>query len=314
MDILLDRVHGHDPQKGQMIAALKTGRWPHSLIFDGPSGVGKKLFASALAQVLLCQKAELACGVCGDCQRVSKGQHESLLLVEAEKSQIKVEKSDEVQEFFKLKSLSSARVVIIDEAHFLNPQAGNSLLKLLEEPPENSYFFLITSNLRHILPTLRSRSQVLRFEPLSIDVLNALSPSPLWMRRTARGSLEKLTQLQQNDSDLRVRAGQWLKSLLSGEIVFLDDEVKLVVKQKNTAQELSQYWVTYLRDAALPAESRDVLNIDQTDLLKVLSQHPKEKLLDVAHLCLKWQSTLNGPRDGLLSFEQFCKKAAELKS
>jgi hypothetical protein len=96
---------------------------------------------------------------------------ESIMLVEPDGASIKIEQARDILQFISLRRIGRARVVIIDQAHLLNPQAANSLLKSLEEPPDGTYFFLVTSVPASILATIRSRSQQVRFGPLSADEL-----------------------------------------------------------------------------------------------------------------------------------------------
>ena len=103
-------------------------------------GIGKRQVAVAVAQQLLCSGRQEACGECSDCIRVKAGKHESVLL-QPDGAQIKVEQSRSVIKFLSLKSNHSVRIVIIDDAHLMNSQAANSLLKILEEPPSGVYFF-----------------------------------------------------------------------------------------------------------------------------------------------------------------------------
>jgi DNA polymerase-3 subunit delta' len=99
--------------------------------------------------------------------------------------------------------------VIIDSAHALNPQAGNALLKILEEPPPDTHFFLITAQASSLLPTIRSRAQAMRFAPLSDDDLagalstlaasDPVASAAAWSQpelAAARGSVEEALRLR----------------------------------------------------------------------------------------------------------------------
>ena len=88
-----------------------------------------------------------------------------------------------------LKNIGSARVVIINEAHRLNSQAANVLLKTLEEPPEESYLICVTSTLLGVLPTIRSRSQAVRFSTLKPDELGKVVKAPPWALSVGRADL-----------------------------------------------------------------------------------------------------------------------------
>lgn len=146
----------------EVIKSLQTrGRLPHGLMLVGGTHQSRRLVAMELTKTLVCDQGN-ACGQCGPCLRITSGQSESLLLVEPDGQNIKLEQAKLILEFFSLASVSKARVVIIDPANLLNQQAANSLLKLVEEPPPHSHILCLTPSSTLMLPTLRSRLQSLR--------------------------------------------------------------------------------------------------------------------------------------------------------
>ena len=173
---LLDHVVGHQSTIERLLASVDSDHFPSTVIFAGPEGIGKKMVALGIAQAMLCERRVYGgCGVCGPCIRIANGQSEGLLLIEAQGAAIKVEQAREALHFLALQKLGRARAVIINNAHLLNPQAGNSLLKELEEPTPNATFFLITGQASSLLSTIRSRAQTVRFQPLSdIQLCTAL--------------------------------------------------------------------------------------------------------------------------------------------
>jgi DNA polymerase-3 subunit delta' len=151
--------------------AALSGTLPPSLIFSGPEGVGKRLAAVALAQVVNCLAPlnEDACGTCTACTRIARSVHPDVLTIESgESGNIKVDQVREAIERSAYRPFEGRRrVVIIDDAEALVPEAQNALLKTLEEPPAASMFVLVTSRPDVLLPTVRSRCQRLRFGRLS---------------------------------------------------------------------------------------------------------------------------------------------------
>ena len=187
-------ITGHRPLLALLARAIARGTLPPSLIFAGPAGVGKRLVATALAQALNCERpihdsessrngdaaavlGQDACGVCASCKRIARGVHADVLVIEpGDSGSIKV---DQVREAIDRSAYrpfeGKRRLVIVDEADAMIPEAQNALLKTLEEPPPASVFVLITSRPDVLLPTVRSRCQRLRFGPLApADVATAL--------------------------------------------------------------------------------------------------------------------------------------------
>jgi DNA polymerase-3 subunit delta' len=164
-------IAGHRHLLELLAGAAVRGTLPPSLIFAGPDGVGKRLAATALAQLLNCLSPAGAdsCGVCASCKRIARGVHADVLLIEPEESgAIKIEAiRDAIDRTAYRPFEGRRRVVIIDEADAVGEPAQNALLKTLEEPPPASVFVLVTSRPDVLLPTVRSRCQRLRFGRLA---------------------------------------------------------------------------------------------------------------------------------------------------
>ncbi len=162
-------------------------RMPHALLFAGPAGGGKRMFAEALAARELCAQNGVdghACGVCEDCLWRLSGNHPDLMRVIPEADQ--EDRGDAATEkpeggkaasrqivIEQIRSLQQAlttgghrggrRVVIIDPPEAMNLFTANALLKLLEEPTTNVLFILVSSSPKRLLPTIRSRCQTWAF-------------------------------------------------------------------------------------------------------------------------------------------------------
>ncbi|NLE37557.1 MAG: DNA polymerase III subunit delta' [Pirellulaceae bacterium] len=183
-------IEGHDAVVEQFRRALERGRMASSFLFVGPSGIGKRTFALALARTLLCQtRPESAmdpCGRCESCVQVTAGTHPDLLQVAKpkDKSFLPLElligdKEHRMREGLchdiGLKPyMAGRRVAIIDDADYLNAEGANSLLKTLEEPPPRSVLILVGTSPARQLPTIRSRCQLIRFQPLPEPIVARL--------------------------------------------------------------------------------------------------------------------------------------------
>lgn len=143
-----------------------------ALLLAGPRGVGKGALALAWASALLCESPAAdgaACGRCPGCHWLATGAHPDFrLLTLQEKSgkdgetrlatAIEVEQARDVVDFVQLSTYRAGhRVVVVDPANSLNLAAANALLKVLEEPPLNTVFVLVSDQPRQLLPTIRSR-------------------------------------------------------------------------------------------------------------------------------------------------------------
>ncbi len=172
--------------------AIQQNRLHHAYLFAGYDGVGKFKMAMQLAQYLLCTQPypislDLSeniggCGVCSACHRVEKQIHPDFHCIQREvnsnqvlEKDIKIDKIREIQQMLGLTPFENGkRVIVIKEADRFNVTSANALLKVLEEPYPNTFFILISSRPKAILPTILSRCQVLRFSPLSEELIHDL--------------------------------------------------------------------------------------------------------------------------------------------
>ncbi len=181
---------GHDAVVEQFRHSLAQGRLASSYLFLGPSGVGKRAFALKLAQALLCQSRDSTlldpCGQCEACLLAIAGNHPDLDLVQLpeDKRELPVKlfigdlahrNQEGLCHKMSLKPmLGRHRVAVIDDADYLTTESSNCLLKTLEEPPPGAVLILLATSRGRLLPTILSRTQVVRFRPLETDVLEQL--------------------------------------------------------------------------------------------------------------------------------------------
>lgn len=211
----------HDAQ-WQQLRATSTGL-PHALLLTGPDGVGKGLFAKALAARLLCEapQADGACGSCPSCRWFVAGNHPDFRHVipeaDAEKDtdsadgekkkasrQIRIDQIRELEDFVFIGAhRDGGRVLVIEPAEAMNLAAANAVLKILEEPPASVYFILVSSSWRRLLPTIRSRCRILKLgrpplpdaqawlqqqdQPTAAELLPLMGGAPLAALRESEG-------------------------------------------------------------------------------------------------------------------------------
>jgi DNA polymerase-3 subunit delta' len=179
---------------------LREKRFPHGLIFSGPDGVGKHTCALMIAKALNCPNAESDgfCDQCSACRKIDSGAHPDVITIslEDEATQIKIAQIRQLLSTLDLQPLEGRnKVFIIDPANLLNAEAANALLKGLEEPPENSFFILITVNVHELLMTIRSRSQVYNFTPLTLDEIRQHGVTDELTVRWSQGSIGRARSL-----------------------------------------------------------------------------------------------------------------------
>jgi len=216
----------------------------HAYLFHGPRGVGKKTFARTLALRLHCERPTSFplgfCGQCGSCRRGIAGTSGDTIVVDDEfvrsadalagklerkTSDIGIEASRRMIALMQLKSYEGGRLIAIvpDFDRVTGVEAYNAILKELEEPDPGKLFLITSEHPNAILETIRSRTVMVRFEPLSDDeIAKTLSSEYGQAReraktiaRRAQGSLgDAIDELDDEGASLRQAARAWLLACL----------------------------------------------------------------------------------------------------
>jgi DNA polymerase-3 subunit delta' len=171
--MLLADIAGQEHAVAALLRAVASGRLAHACLFDGPESVGKRSAALGLALALCCtERPGQGCGTCDACRRIESGRHPDVLAFAPATTQYLVEQAREIVAMAATRPHEApARVLILDSADCLNPSSANCLLKTLEEPFPGNHLVLVTSAPDRLLPTIRSRTQRVRFVALSAAAL-----------------------------------------------------------------------------------------------------------------------------------------------
>ena len=229
--------------------SLKLGRLSHAYVLTGPDGIGKRKFARLLAQSMFCREHapdEIeACGECRGCRGFTAGTWPDFMEIglPAGKTEIPIslilgesDKRGREGLCFELSmspQASERRVALINDAHRMNQEGANALLKTLEEPPAQALILLVCDNPDSLLPTIRSRCQVIRFFPLTeVDVSEILlteqmvetAEEAVQVAAMSEGSITLAQQLL--NADLRA-----LREMVSGQLEQLEQMQPLEVSK-----------------------------------------------------------------------------------
>jgi len=289
---------------------IRSGTMPHALLFTGDAGVGKKMTATALAMACNCltlksalrhpphPEAIDACGLCVPCKKISGGHHPDVIRVAPLSSVIRIAQIRSLLQSLALKpNEADRRVVILSEAQTMNPEAGNALLKVLEEPPDRTLLVLTASQPSDLLPTVVSRCRHLRFNPLcSADVKQLLTlaggidpESAETVSILCGGSYTRAQQLidrqwlSRRDWIIRAIADQMANDGPPKIRAWLALSEKLA-KKKDLIEESLEIVTMWLRDVlVVEHDPKRVFNRDRLDTLsKIASQvSPAQLLLQI---------------------------------
>ena len=175
------RTIGHDKAVSIAKRGLAQRRLSHAYLIAGPRHVGKMTLAIDLAMALCCTEEHRPCGACAQCSRVARGLHADVRVVGIDGGETESGRSrvligiDQVRQIQREASLTpfegSHRVIIFDGAERLSEEAANSLLKFLEEPPDQVVLLLLTSDSGALPPTVVSRCQLLELRSVPAQVI-----------------------------------------------------------------------------------------------------------------------------------------------
>ena len=167
---MFDKILGNDKIKFELINSIKSGKYSHSYLFLGISGIGKKMIAREFAKMILCEGEEKYCGKCKSCIEFDSGNNPDFLEIEPDGNNVKIEQIREMQrKIVEQPIISKQKVYIIDDSDSMTREAQNCLLKTLEEPPEFATIILIGANESSFLSTIKSRCTIIKFNPIQDD-------------------------------------------------------------------------------------------------------------------------------------------------
>lgn len=156
---------------------ISEGRLAGGYLFLGPQGIGKKLAAITLAKTVNCLEATTdSCDRCSSCRKIEAATHPDVHVIEPQddEAEIKIEYIRKLKSDIALRPYEGKKkVFIINDAHKLNPESSNALLKVLEEPPKDSLIILITDRPALLFKTVISRCKTVRFFPQRRQELEA---------------------------------------------------------------------------------------------------------------------------------------------
>ena len=250
--------------------AFTSGRSAHAYIFAGPEGVGKFRTVCEWARLLLCHDPVIennyaeSCGQCRSCQLFETGSHPDFNHIYKELREFTEDGKgkgppvdlpiDVVRDFLIAKvsirpSLSQRKVFIVSEAERLNVHSQNSLLKVLEEPPLYCCIVLICTRLDKLLPTTKSRSQIIRFGPIDEErIIESLKEMGIddrqaqYFARLAEGSLGTACQwakLELADAKLYETKKELISSLAGYEYA---DALDLADELLDKSKKITSVW------------------------------------------------------------------------
>jgi DNA polymerase-3 subunit delta' len=272
-------IYGHDAIAERFRRTLETGRLASTYLFVGTSGIGKRRFALQLAHALLCTDSADTqlnpCGRCESCRLFLSGNHPDLDVVglQPDRSELRISQFVGYDDYLKQEALchriafkpfyGGRRIAIVDDADHFNLESANCLLKTLEEPPPQSLLILIGTSPSRQFPTILSRAQLVRFQPLDAETVERILVDEQLVadRQAARraaelseGSVERAMELA--DPELWTFREQLFRQFASPSAVrlarsvqaFVDEAGKEAAKKRERLRMVLGLAISYYRE------------------------------------------------------------------
>ena len=291
-----------------LISLLQNKTIPHALLFTGLEGIGKLATATAFAMACNCQYSEpeviaqgsptspialnratstLFCGSCKSCRKIESGNHPDIIYVEPSGPVIKIEQIRALSYTLAMKPFEARlRVAILSNAQDMTPAAGNALLKLLEEPPDRTILILTARQRSELLPTIVSRCQHIRFNPISREALETMliekqgtsCDDAAIVAAMANGSFSKALAMIDPKSHINwINRRNWLiqevDALPDRPIGLILAWAAMLSKNKELLSDSLEIVKTYLRDLAIYQYGPEkIINKDLENQVRKASQ------------------------------------------
>lgn len=264
-----ENIKGQEFAKKYMNNSIKKGKINHAYMFEGIEGIGKETFANELAEILLeTTHIENA----PDCIRVKP-----------DGNSIKIAQIRHLQSNIVIKPHKKYKIYIIDKAEKMTVEAQNALLKTLEEPPEYAIIILVTNNKESLLPTIRSRCEVIKFTPIPfVEVKNYLISQGVEENRAnllsafSRGSMKKALELSSSNDfyEMKESVQNYIETILSKNMVEILDIPSQMEKYKSESISVLDMMINYFRDIMICKEHVDknmIINADKIVFIQNMS-------------------------------------------
>lgn len=244
-------------QLTEMVMRYDCGKLAQSLLVTGEQDIGKSIFANDLAKSVLCLNriTQHACGQCQSCLWIDKNSHPDFLSIASEDKShfIKVDQIRQVIQFAQMTSETGRKVIVIHNAHEMNLNAANALLKTLEEPVNHCYLILVTSYPKKLPITITSRCQR--------QLLSTLGQTEMvlnWLKgfnyRTTEADLQRIFSLSYGRPILSYQflsedALSWVSELEKSFVRYLQHRSNLnelsdlIVKNWQLSSHVILYWL-----------------------------------------------------------------------
>ncbi|HSH36940.1 DNA polymerase III subunit delta' [Schnuerera sp.] len=309
---------GHERIIENLRNAIEKDHISHCYLFEGEESLGKKMVALTFAKTLLCKEQGFEpCNRCNSCLKFDNLNHPDMKLIEPEKNLIRKKVIDNLIKKINIGPLESKRkIIIIDDSHQMRVEGQNALLKTLEEPPSYINIILITSNSNNLIPTILSRSQIIKFYPVEnekiVELLNTEYNKTIeeasFIAHFTKGSIGKSIMLSQSDEFFNKRDEiiEIINDIVNGDKAKIFNSIEFFIKNKDIYEEVLDIILYWFRDLMIFQQARDselIINRDKIPLLSNQSYLNVDRINDIIDNIIETKQNIDKNVNYQLSIE-----------
>ncbi len=276
----------HEKLMMTLISSVRENTNANTYIFEGAKGLKKHEAALLFAKALVCSDtANAPCGECPACCEAQSGSHPDIVFVnpQKDKATIGVEPvRDMITESLIKPFYNKHKVFIINDGDILTTQAQNAFLKIIEEPPAYAVFIIVCSNASALLETVLSRAVTITFNPVSDSNIKAYieqkypdEPRIDFLVKYSMGIPGYVDTIigREDFDEMREEVLNLVPRLLSKNKLHAFDVAEYIDSHKDSAAEIYDMMLMYLRDAIVYASGRPekIINTDKTEKIHLLA-------------------------------------------
>lgn len=315
---MFNQIIGHNKNIELLQNILRTNKIANAYLFAGPPNIGKEFVAVSFAKALNCLQSEAdACDECLSCRKIDDGNHPDVRIIRPEGAWLKIDQIRRLQRQISHRPLEGRyKVCILTDVERMNIPAANSFLKTLEEPPGASVLILLTSNYNALLPTIRSRCQLVRFFPVPKTVLQNQLIEKLKLTETkakqitllAGGKVSRALELAKEDVPNVEPA---IPDILNRPQLI---EIFKISEDLNNRPENLDILLTWLRDMLLVKQGFNAETLTYPDkfneLIQLASSYSRIQLQDAIKTVMETKHLLQRNINSTLALEVMALKLA----
>lgn len=311
---------GNEKVIDRLSKLMESGRFPHALIIEGEEGIGKKTLAKDIACALVCRGDDKPCGECSQCKKAIAAIHPDIseYIPAGTANSFHVDTvRNIINDAYVQPNEADYKIYILANAHCMNQNAQNALLKILEEPPKYVVFILTTNSKSALLSTVLSRSVCVSLEGVDIE-------------RAANYITSHCENVDYNTAKKTVETfngniGKAIDSLQDSKTSELVDVCNKICKALTTSNEYEMMTLcsvfqkdrqgvvfacdllkSIFRDALFARESSEHISGQEESAALLKSSLSRQSLIKLINTCDELKSTALSNANNALLITKFC--------